>query len=91
MLSRQPQSHRIHRVQVEEESSVVEYRQLSIPLAVQAIEHEHKISKPRIIKTVYDKYDDDLYKKAEKSKTAPFAEKKKIPRNIYITVVMLML
>ena len=44
----------------------IPWTQLSIPLAVQAIEHERKISKSRIIKTVYDKYDDDLYKKAEK-------------------------
>ena len=43
----------------------IKWTQLSIPLAVRAIETDRRISKPRIVKTVFDKYDDDLYK-AEK-------------------------
>ena len=40
----------------------IPWTQLSIPIAVQAVEHGRRISKPRLVKTLYDKYDDDLYR-----------------------------
>ena len=44
------------------EQRKIKWTQLSIPLAVRAIETDRRISKPRVVKTVLDKYDDDLYK-----------------------------
>jgi hypothetical protein len=38
------------------------WTQLSLPLAVQALEYNRHISKTRVAKTVFDLYDDDLHK-----------------------------
>ncbi len=49
----------------------IPWTQLSIPIAVQAIECNRRITKPRLVKTLYDNYDDDLYKTEEKILLCP--------------------
>ena len=53
------------------------WTQLSIPLSVQAIEHERKVSKVWIIKTIYEKYYNDLYQKADQIQNCPLCRLKK--------------
>jgi ribonuclease HI len=50
------------------------WTQLSIPLAVQALEHNRAISKTRTAKTVFDLYDDDLHKAEEYLQYCPLCQ-----------------
>jgi hypothetical protein len=55
----------------------IPWTQLSIPLAVQALEYNRFISKTRIVKTVYDLYDDDLHKTEDNLQYCPLCRVEK--------------
>jgi len=57
-----------------QEQRQILWTQLSIPIAVQAIESDRRISKPRIVKTLYDKYDDDLYRTDDGTQYCPLCQ-----------------
>ena len=50
------------------------WTQLSLPLAVQALEYNRHISKTRVAKTVFDLYDDDLHKTDDYVQYCPLCE-----------------
>ena len=60
-----------------QEQRQIPWTQLSIPIAVQAIESDRRISKPRLIKTLYEKYDDDLYKTDDNIQYCPLCQVEK--------------
>ena len=64
----------VHREKTSEHYRQIPWTQLSIPIAVQAVEYDRRITKPRLVKTLYGKYDDDLYKTEERISLCPLCQ-----------------